>query len=189
MSQEIEIEFKQLLDEDTYNKMAAYYQSSPPFRQVNHYFETEARLLKTYGAALRVREKSGKFMLTLKEPYQEGLLETHQEIGESAFQALKNKGLLPQGETTDQLIQLCGQMPALEYLGSLETERIEVQLSAGLLVLDRSDYVGRTDFELEFECSESASGRDFFHSLLEEWSLTWNEPENKIVRFYRAAFE
>ncbi|SDN20280.1 CYTH domain-containing protein [Alkalicoccus daliensis] len=189
MSQEIEIEFKQLIDEDTFNKMLQFYPVNASFKQINHYFETEQMLLKKNGAALRVREKEEELVLTLKQPHETGLLETHQAIGVNSFHALKEKGLLPQGETTEQLISLCGQMPHLRYLGSLETVRSEADLPEGTLVLDRSDYAGVTDFELEFECTDAEEGKKFFFELLQSWSLTWNEPDNKIARFYRAAYE
>jgi uncharacterized protein YjbK len=189
MSQELEIEFKQLLDETTYKNMMDYYQTELTFTQVNHYFETKDLSLREKGAALRVREKEGAFILTLKQPHNEGLLETHQPIGAASFTALQQKGLLPQGETTDQLISLLGDMPELQYLGMLQTERLEVELEEGLLVLDRSDYVNVTDYELEFECKDSETGRVFFENLLKEWKLSWNEPDNKIARFYRAAYD
>ncbi|PTL40182.1 CYTH domain-containing protein [Alkalicoccus saliphilus] len=190
MTQEIEIEFKQLIDEKTYQEMMDYYQDKLTFTQVNHYFETSSLGLKQLGAALRVREKDNGYVLTLKQPHETGgLLETHQEIGSSAFTALQQKGLLPQGETTDQLITLLGTMPELQYLGMLQTERLETELDEGILVLDRSDYVNVTDFELEFECRDEVKGKEAFNKLLQKWNLTWNQPDNKIARFYKAAFE
>ncbi|WP_177304821.1 CYTH domain-containing protein [Salisediminibacterium selenitireducens] len=190
VSQEIEIEFKQRLDLQSYERLMEHYKHdrSPVFHQINHYFETAGFLLKSYGSALRIREKAGQMTLTLKQPYSEGLLETHQPVTEDAFSTMKQSGQVPNGEVREQLLLLikAADLPELTYLGSLSTDRSEVQLNEGLLVLDRSMYFDITDYELEFESTDYDKGRRFFDGLLQSLKLTPDPPPNKIKRFFDA---
>lgn len=190
MSQEIEIEFKQRLNQFTYERLMDHYKQdrSPVFHQVNHYFETPDYLLKSHGSALRVRETNGQLTLTFKQPHSEGLLETHESLSEETFTAFKNSGNLPDGEVKAQIQSLLktADLPKLVYFGSLATDRSEIALDEGLLVLDRSTYVGITDYELEFESSNYEQGRNFFDELLRSLRLTPDEPSNKIRRFFEA---
>ncbi|CAM4019575.1 CYTH domain-containing protein [Alkalicoccus chagannorensis] len=188
MASEIEIEFKQLLTPSTYESLLHFYDFPPPFTQVNHYFETSSGKLQQLGAALRVRTKQEGAVLTLKQPHDTGLLETHQTVSTSEWLQLKETGVMPPGETRDAVISLLEDETLLEYLGSLTTVRTETTLPEGTLVLDRSEYAGRTDYELEMEVADYESGRHFFEQLLESHDLTWNKPPNKIERFFQAAF-
>ena len=63
MSQSIEIEFKNLLSIEEFNRMITYFQLSDDdfFRQINHYFDTKDFALKNLGCALRIREKKEYF--------------------------------------------------------------------------------------------------------------------------------
>ncbi|MCR6095794.1 CYTH domain-containing protein [Salipaludibacillus agaradhaerens] len=190
MTQEIEIEFKQLIDKNTYEAMLTYFQNKrhPIITQINHYFETKNFLLKDKKSALRVRYKEGDYILTLKQPHSSSLLETHQHLDEKSFKDFKNSGCLPEGAVKKQLSTLLNlQTVHFTYLGYLTTERSEVPIKEGLLVLDKSSYFNTTDYELEFECGDYDSGKLFFLNFLEKWQMSWNKPKNKIERFYEAS--
>ena len=96
MSQSIEIEFKNLLSIEEFNKMISYFQLSDDdfFRQINHYFDTKDFALKNLGCALRIREKKEYFEMTLKQPHPDGLLETTQTLTEKEANDLLNGGLI-----------------------------------------------------------------------------------------------
>ncbi|QKS71758.1 CYTH domain-containing protein [Paenalkalicoccus suaedae] len=190
MSQEIEIEFKQLLTYSQFEALKARYaKGAPSFPQENHYFETEELSFATKKAALRVRAKKDRFTLTLKEPHKDGLLETHQTISKGQFDQIITTSELPTGEVLDQVTVLLGSEPSVNYLGSLKTDRIEVELPEGIFVLDHSTYANTEDYELEFECTSKEEGRLFFESLLKEFDITHQEPLNKIQRFYEATYK
>jgi uncharacterized protein YjbK len=189
VSQEIEIEFKNLINKQQYLTLLNDYSSlrGPIFEQVNHYFDTESFLIKASQSALRVRYKGNNYVLTLKQPHPEGLLETHQKISDLEFVTLKQQGTIPNGEMATQLRDLLGgPVPKLAYLGHLTTTRTEIALDQGLLVLDKSSYFDQVDYEIEFECDDASSGRRAFKQLIDSWGLSWKEPENKIQRFYHA---
>ncbi|AOM83371.1 Adenylate cyclase [Salisediminibacterium beveridgei] len=189
MSQEIEIEFKQRLDQSAFLMLKEHFeeQRTPFFRQVNHYFETEDFLLKAHQSALRVREKNNMLVLTFKQPYEKGLLETHQPLSEKAFESMKKTGDIPEGEVKEQIASLIASDSfSLIYYGSLTTERSEINLPEGQLVLDQSQYLQHTDFELEFESSSYQEGEKFFNHLIERFELDRDIPDNKIRRFFKA---
>ncbi|WP_410501570.1 CYTH domain-containing protein [Exiguobacterium acetylicum] len=181
--QELEIEFKNLLSEQEYLSLFTHYASTKqPIWQANDYFDTPDFELRKKGSALRIREKKQGLVLTLKQPYEEGLLETHVTLSANEAEDLFKYGLIHSDEMNHQLksFDLQG---SLEHLGRLETERIETVLPEGLLVLDKSRYLGYTDYELEFEVSNFEQGQKDFEQLLSEHDIPQRETKNKIVRF------
>lgn len=181
--QELEIEFKNLLSEQEYLSLFTHYASTKqPIWQANDYFDTPDFELRKKGAALRIREKKQGLVLTLKQPHEEGLLETHVTLSANEAEDLFKYGLIHSDEMNHQLksFDLQG---SLEHLGRLETERIETVLPEGLLVLDKSRYLGHTDYELEFEVSNFEQGQKDFEQLLSEHDIPQRETKNKIVRF------
>ena len=54
----------------------------------------------------------------------------------------------------------------LIILGALTTHRLETQFQNELLVLDQSEYLGKTDYELEFEVHSYDEGYEKFNHLL-----------------------
>ncbi|MBV6532351.1 CYTH domain-containing protein, partial [Ursidibacter maritimus] len=69
-------------------------------------------------------------------------------------------------------------------LGALKTVRYEKILEDGLLVLDHSLYLGKEDFELEFEVKDYDKGKQAFETLLNQFQLIHIEPKNKVRRFF-----
>ncbi|MFD1017873.1 CYTH domain-containing protein [Thalassobacillus hwangdonensis] len=186
MSQEIEIEFKNLLVKEEYERLltALPFEQVEQVRQVNHYFETADFQLKKRGAALRIREKNGSYTLTLKEPHPDGLLETHSpltnEDAEKWMTGLEQVG----NDVLARLHSMDIDVKELNYAGALTTVRKELELDEVLVVLDYSTYHGTEDFELELEASERSVGEKAFHKLLTEHEIPERETPNKIQRFF-----
>lgn len=189
-NQEIEIEFKNLLTFDEFTSLCSAFKvkSDDFFTQENHYFDTAGFALKDKGCALRVRKKGDTFTLTLKQPADEGLLETHQVVTEDEFVAMisANTGLVS-GIISNILSDELSISPSeVIYFGSLKTNRAELAYKDGLLVLDESNYMDTSDFELEYEVKNYAEGEKLFHELLDAYGIPLRETKNKIVRFYEA---
>ena len=55
----------------------------------------------------------------------------------------------------------------LKVLGNLTTYRLETEYQNELLVLDKSEYLGKTDYELEFEVHSYDEGYSKFKTKLE----------------------
>ena len=183
MAQEIEIELKQLLMKEEFEQLKQHFQLKDKdfHTQTNYYFDTPQFDIKSQFAALRMREKDGQWVLTLKEPHEIGLLETHQTISPPSslddFQ-------LPEGEVADRLDHLNIQTDQIVYFGSLETSRAEKMIKEGLIVLDHSRYLTVEDYELEFEVSDLEIGQAAFSALLQQFQIPVRKTKNKVVRFY-----
>ena len=188
MMQELEIERKNLLTKDEYNRLITGLSLTEvtPENQRNHYFETADFQLKQVGSALRIREKNGAYVLTLKEPQGDGLLETHEPLTkEEAHQLIANNGVIKPTIAT-RIKALGVSVEALMFGGTLETNRIEVNQDDVLVVLDESHYLGHVDYELEVEGPSLKVTEARLAALLARFSITKKDTPNKIARFYSA---
>jgi uncharacterized protein YjbK len=185
MSQEIEIEFKNLLTVQEFQKLIYYFQVAPSdFKtQTNHYFDTPSFQLKEMSSALRIREINEVYTLTLKQPHGEDLLETHQVISLEDKKRFMEHGHLPNGEIMDRLF-VDTIVSSLTYFGSLKTTRAEIQYKDGKLVFDHSHYLNVEDYELEYEVTNRQIGHEIFTDLLKKMNIPVRVTDNKIKRFY-----
>lgn len=186
MTQELEIEFKNIITEEEYKKLLSIFSiSEEQFAlQENFYFDTANFDLKQAGMALRIREKHDTYTLTLKQPVERGILETHQKLSNRQAESLLNGGTLIQGQIADIISQLSIQTDEIKYFGSLKTKRVEFEYNNGLLVLDMSSYLNFTDYEVEYEVTDEKIGQVNFHALLQTYHIPIRRTENKIRRFY-----
>ncbi|HET7579564.1 MAG TPA: CYTH domain-containing protein [Bacillales bacterium] len=186
MSQEIEIECKNMLTAQEFEQLCSHFEigGSDFTRQHNHYFDTPEFMLKNKGCALRIREKNNRSTLTLKQPHPDGLLETHQPLTDAEAEEAKKGSKVPDGEVTDVLSSMNIPVSSLKLLGTLSTERAEFTYENGLLVLDHSYYLDTEDYELEYESPERAQGEKTFYGLLNTFGIEKRETDNKIRRFF-----
>ncbi|WP_080874971.1 CYTH domain-containing protein [Oceanobacillus timonensis] len=185
MSQEIEIEFKNLLTVQEYNQLAGdLFSQAETIEQTNYYFETPSFDLKENGSALRIRKKNGTYTLTLKEPHPDGLLETHDKLTEKEFLSWTAGTPSEAPNVIAQLKKMSMDVAALEYLGSMVTFRKEIPYQNTLLVLDKSIYLDTEDAELELEATSKNHGEKIFNSLLENYQIPLRDTPPKIARFF-----
>lgn len=190
MSFEIEIEFKNLLTEKEFQKLRDFFQIKEDafVEQMNYYFDTPHFLIKKNGSALRIREKNGKYELTLKEPNPIGLLESSEPLNKEEFENFL-KGWIPDGEIKEKLISKNIPIEQLSLFGTLKTKRAEVIYKSGKIVLDESSYLNKKDFELEYEVDDFSIGQEEFHSLLESLEIPVRKTVNKIQRLYDTLYK
>lgn len=190
VSQNIEIEFKNMLSREEFLLLKRHFNiSEDQFRkQVNHYFDTAAFTLKDHGSALRIREKENKFELTLKQPAQTGLLETNQQLSAKEAESALSTGKIPDGEVKNAVLKMLVNTDSLQYFGSLTTVRAELEYNTGLLVLDHSYYLNKEDFELEYEVTDEKEGYEIYSSLLQQLNIPVRPTDNKIKRFYATKY-
>ena len=135
----LEFEKKILLSPQEYDIILKIKQLSPVQVQINYYFDTDDFSMNKRGITCRIRERNGKFKTTIKNhnlKYLDcGLEEDINEKAEFDPTPFKSRGL--------------------KYQGQLLTERrILLKDDYCEVVLDRNDYLGYTDYELEIEYSE-----------------------------------
>ncbi|MBP1969050.1 uncharacterized protein YjbK [Virgibacillus natechei] len=186
MTQEIEIEYKNLLTKEEFDRLLY----NLPFpeqskTQTNYYFETKDYALKNMGSALRIREKDGAYQLTLKEPHDDGLLETHDSLTKKEAADWFQGAISPKPNTTKQLRAKGVSPDSLHYYGNLTTKRRETAYNDALIVLDFSTFNGKEDYELEVEASSKKIGIHVFESLLAAHDIQRRNTPNKIERFFR----
>lgn len=186
MSQEIEIEFKNLLTQEEFFRLTQEFEISKNdfVKQTNYYFDTENFQLKGHKSALRVRMKNDAYTLTLKQQFEEHILETHQTLSKDVFAGLLKGKTLPEGAVYDVLTALNINVSKITYLGELTTLRAEFPYKAGLLVLDENQYLGKIDYEIEYESADYKVGLKNFNELLAEKKIPERITESKIARFF-----
>lgn len=183
--QEIEIEFKNLLTKDEFDRLLRHYPfPKKPDIQINYYFDTESQWLAQHHYALRIREKNHKYTLTLKQPHGHHILETHDELSESEALSWMNGHIIPKQNTTRQLNDIQISPTDLTYLGQLKTERYSYALDDKTIVLDYSMYNGQFDYELEVEATNEDLAISFFNQLLDRHQIKKRHTPNKIERFF-----
>jgi uncharacterized protein YjbK len=191
LTQSLEIEFKNLLTELEYEKIKSYFNLNDLmfFQQENHYFDTTTFTLKHNQSALRIRKKADYFELTLKQPVPEGLLETNQVLTELEAKVALEQNVLPKGQITDLLTKMHIDPDQIHFFGTLTTIRAEWEYNDGLLVLDFSSYLNTSDYELEYEVSNSEVGHRTFIELLSTLEIPIRKTDNKIMRFYLQKYQ
>jgi uncharacterized protein YjbK len=185
MSQEVEIEYKNLLTKEEYDQLL----KKLPFpsaakKQVNYYFETKDFALAKQHCALRIREKNDNYTLTLKEPHEEGLLETHDQMSKQEAESWIQGTLIPKPNIARQLEHKGISIKDLTFFGELVTERRETEYENVLIVLDYSTYNHTEDYEFELEAPAVSIGKKKFHSILKQFNIPERNTPNKIQRFF-----
>lgn len=189
MPKELEIEFKNMLTEEEYKKLALHYGFSAADlkTQENFYFDTRDFQLKNLKCALRIRKKQDVFECTLKTPATHGNFEITDVLSENQAAAVMEGRAFDAPDVRAALAELSVSPDALGLIGALTTHRMEVETEAGLLVLDHSEYAATADYEIEFEVQEAAAGEKHFRGLLERHGIPVRIADKKIARFMAAA--
>lgn len=185
MNQEIEIEYKVLLSKEKFNQLLNSLNfPKEPFTQTNYYFETPDLKLKHNHSALRIRKKDSSYVVTLKEPHPEGILETHDIISKDTFQDAINNNKLMAPNCIKQLEKINISIDEIRYIGFLTTERYEFTENSLIYVLDKSFYNQLIDYELEIEAPSKRIGLDRFNELITLFNIEEVPPVTKIERFF-----
>ena len=130
-----EFEKKVLLTEKAYRVLLAWVgASAKTIVQKNYYFDTEDRGFYKRGITCRVREKNAKYVATIKQHLGEEKSEEYSKEVTSAFD-----------------VSLFADM-GVSFQGSLITTRTFLCYGSGVhAVIDKNEYLGIIDYELEIE--------------------------------------
>lgn len=190
MRQEVEIEFKNLLTQQEYDKLKAIFftQSSTPVTQENYYFDTSDHRLKNASCALRIRIKGDSAEMTLKTPFEGHHTETTLDMSAVKARELITKGSFSIPEAIHTVLAEEGIAVSQDVfkIGQLKTERLEVEDPHSIIVLDKSYYSNTVDYELEVESDSKAAGEKLFTQILKEHAIPRRETLNKIARAFNA---
>ena len=190
MEKKIEIEFKNILTKAEYLELLNHFQvkETELFKQENHYFDTKNFELKERSSALRIRKKQSGYELTLKQPCDDGLLETNKQLTAEAGEEMIQTGKINDPQFASILEEMGIAPESIVYFGSLSTIRAEKETGNGLLVFDHSFYLNIEDYELEYEVSDRKEGQVYFQELLHSFQIPIRETKNKVRRFYEQKY-
>lgn len=172
----IENEFKVMLTAEQYESLLKQYDFAT-FTQVNHYYDTDALEMSARRITVRVRELDGVFFLQMKLPT---------SINFSRVELSKRLATLPEALSGAELSELSGvECPDVKLLGELKTTRSVWKFDGGEVDLDRSEYFGKTDFELEIEFTDEQAARTVLNEISSKLGITGNSGvcAGKVQRF------
>lgn len=163
MATNIEIEAKVLITEEGFKKVKELYEdyANSAYIQTNYYIDTPNFDLRTNGVGLRIRQFENKYVMTLKTPLSEGLLEKTENITKDQYRAMRDQGTFPDIKIKQFIIMLGFNIDELKILTSLKTERIDVAYDSGLFSMDKNEYQGKVDYELEKESNNLKGAEEF----------------------------
>ena len=171
-----EIEFKSFISEAKYNELLEKFGlDNNVFAQTNHYFDTPDTKLLQEKTVLRIRQKGNNFKITKKTRAEVGATETHILISkEKALEYLKDG--------------FDGSIIGVPYyvnkIAELTTYRVSTPYKNGVLFFDKSEYYGKTDYEIEYEVDDDKVGYNDFLSFLKEYNVEYKESIRKSKRAY-----
>lgn len=143
----LEVEYKALLSEETYNKISSSYKWDWVKHQVNHYYFDESGELGKRHIMVRVREKDGAFAVQVK---------AHKNPGNSLQICEENEfpiNNVPEYFSPEDGLKYTGvKTGKLSNAGSLDTLRHSLMWKDNVeICLDKSEYLDRCDYEIEVE--------------------------------------
>lgn len=184
MQKETDVEFKSLLTEAEYHKLLGYFKNAKSDFQTNHYFDTKRFSLKALNASLRVREREN-LELTLKRKKGYNIDIKSIEISTKDFGDLKETGIVKAGSIADDLQSLIKDQKVVNFL-SLSTLRHYVPYGSGILNIDKSNYLGICDYEIEYTSKSYHQGKLDFIQIISEFGIQYKKSEKKIKRAFNA---
>lgn len=190
MATSIEIEAKTLLTKEEYNKTLRHFKLdvADGYIQKNYYIETKNQDLRKLGVSLRIRKLNG-YIMTLKLPMAEGLLEKSQNLTREQFSDFQNLGLFPEGDISKFIEGLYIELKDLEIIASLSTLRIEVEYEDLTLAIDENRYGDFQDYELEMEATSMKKAKLLLEKVCNEVKIPYKENfDSKQKRAITALF-
>ena len=186
MSQNIEKEFKNLLNKEEYEALIVAFDldETEPTKQTNIYFDTPDFKLKGLNSGLRIRMYEDKGEITLKTPIQENeKLETNDDLTLDEAKTLVEAHLMKAtGNVADKLKGLGIAPGDLVIIGQLSTIRYDFPGDKGTFFLDKSFYQDQMDYELEFESESLEEGAFIFQNFLKLHDIKVRKAKQKIER-------
>ena len=156
MNNNVEIEAKVLLTKKQYLTVYESLKAEKGIElinQTNFYIDSKDRILKDNDIALRIREKRDEYVLTVKTPMSEGLLEKNQALDSKEANEMIEFNKFPKGEVAEFLELLDIDLSKLVVLAKMSTKRttIEKKDIRERISLDVNTYGNKVDYELEVD--------------------------------------
>ncbi|MGX7112868.1 CYTH domain-containing protein [Gemella cuniculi] len=182
---EIEIEFKNLLTKEEYDKLFQTFELEKKEATINknYYYDDANNSLKKANAALRIRHTNTKSEITLKIKGEKQNIEINIPINKTTYPSEPVVLPIIPEEILTELIRLKVAIKTPMLFQKIETLRYEIELKTGLLALDKTTFKNNiVDYELEFETNNYDDGLKEFKKLLAKFSIIPRTAKPKIAR-------
>jgi|SRR5690554_1785992 len=169
----IEIEFKTALTKESYHQMLDEFGLGDNiFLQTNYYFDTANLDLNKDLVVLRIRKNNDRYKITMKSQSEEQAFENHVFLTEERALEMIEKGF-----NTKEFFEEIDL--DVSFIASLDNYRVSTPHYENILFLDRCDYHGITDYELEYEVVDYNDGKKSFERLLEKHNIPFVKSKRK----------
>lgn len=189
MARNLEIEYKNLLNQIEYEKLFKHFgfEETIPLVQENFYFDTANGELAKRHIGLRVRFTNSYVHLTMKQPVKDHQkLETTEKLTKSDGDSIKENGKLSHGGEIEKfLASMDILLEDLMVIGQFKTIRHQQVVKGQDLVLDHCFFTNFEDYELEVETNGPKVGRSFYQNLLKQFQIPQRPIKQKIVRMHQ----
>lgn len=197
MAYEKEFEAKSLLSEAEYFKLLDRFEvnSADAKLQANYYLDTDDALFKNLGGALRIRQTASHAVMTLKikqdDYHDEWTIPlSNQQLTEFLELIGNHQGLIPPPKMQEIFKELevdFAEFPIIVHpIAILKTWRVEIPISNDLVVLDKSEYHGQTDYEIEIESHSLKQAQNLMENILTAENIPYRFSMPKIARAIQA---
>lgn len=179
MNKNIEKEYKILVTKDQFEILSRQFDNLNFITQINTYYDTANMDIRNNKGAMRIRERNGKYIFTLKmkDKNIDGHYEFEMEVSENNTDVFKNpdiKNLLNSYGIHDDVIPLT----------TLETKRAVINTGDAEICFDINSYNGIIDYEIEYEYIKPHDGLTIFQELLSHANLIYKK--NSTSKIQRA---
>ena len=181
----IEQELKMALDEREYNILLGVANVEPQLQR-NFYFRYKAM---PTDVMIRLRRKGDEYKLCFKHQLSQQNGVAVSDERECEVSADYAKSLCERGITQEEAKRLLGADVAsdLQLVGSLDTYRAKFKIEDWTLELDKNEYAGKIDYELECENLYVEQLEKLKNYLFYAYGIIFRQSKPKIQRFLEAA--
>lgn len=158
MEQKLEIEFKSEITHEDHLLIRDYFPFQEPVLQENVYYDTDNQELFKKGIMCRVRKIEDSYLLTVKEPHPDGIMEYEMHI----------EGLLHDSKQAQKVLDVFNvNLNDLHKTTFSNTVRYEYEDVYGTWCLDITQFENHRDYEIEYELyhEEPAAQKHYMQSL------------------------
>jgi len=184
MNHNHELEFKTIISKDHYHHLLDnYVLNDNIFLQTNYYFDTNDLLLSSQSIVLRIRQKGDRFYkLTVKSQQEGNAFESHLLLNVIQANKMIQEGFLVEKFFPNIHAQV-------HFIASIDNYRASMPYQQGIMYIDRCEYCGTVDYELEYEVTDYDIGAYQFNTFLNEHAIPKLATRRKSDRAFSCSIE
>ena len=173
-----ETEIKCMIEPQTYERIRNLFEWDWEKEQINSYYSDSAGLLRKNGITFRVRTKDGKNKIQIKKHTKtNGALQISEE---TEFET----DSIPESFCAAEVEKMTGIACQVRLLGSLLTTRSSKTFGSTEICLDKNEYLGVVDYEIELEYIGNVE-KELTDILAKEGVLFSEKANGKCSRFMK----